>query len=85
MNDKEIKVSRCKADVQDAESRLREARMNLEHGFQKSLAELNKAKAVHEQEYSKLKEEVTRAEARLGLEKDYLTHAEAALTRGFDA
>ena len=85
MNEKQMRVARCKADVKDAESKLREAKMNLDHGYLKSLATLEQAKATHEQEYARLKEEVVRAEIQLGREKDYLTNAEADLERGFEA
>ena len=82
MNAKEKRVATCAADVREAESRLREAKMNLEYGYRKSLAVLEQAKVNHEQEYAKLKEEVTRAEIELAREKAYLAHAEAELAKG---
>lgn len=92
MNDHELKVKRCQLDVKDSESRLREVKLNLENGYKKSAAALERAKiayeeakAVHEQEYNKLKEEVARAENHLEREKAYLLHAEAEKERGFQA
>lgn len=84
MTEKQVRVARCKADLKDAESRLRESRANLEHGYRKSLATLEQAKAQHEQEYARLKEEVARAESSVNRERAYLANAEADLARGFD-
>lgn len=85
MNEKQLRVARCRADLKDAESKVREAKSNLDQGYRKSLAVLEQAKATHEQEYARLKEEVVRAETNLSREKDYLSNAEADLARGFDS
>lgn len=84
MNEKELKVALCKNDVEAAESRLREAKANLTHGYEKSLATLEQAKRTHEQEYARLKEEVLRAETTVRKEKSYLENAEADLAQGFE-
>lgn len=75
--ERENRVKRCKIDIKTQESKVREARSNLEHGF-------TKAKAVFEQEYAKLKFDLDREEYRLEMERAYLESAENDLLKPFD-
>lgn len=84
MNDKESKVKRYEIDVKDAQSRLRECRSNLTQGYLNGQAQIEQAKAVAERDYSRLKEDVIRAENSLAKEKILLEQAIEELERGFD-
>jgi len=85
MNDKELRVERCKLDVKTAESKLREAKRNLEEGYKKSQAQVEQAKSDMEKEYGRLKEEVKRAEIQVQLENKYVEAAEEALIKGYES
>lgn len=85
MTEKQFRVEQCKLDIRDAESRLREARKNLEEGHKKGLAQVEQARADMERDYTRLKEEVDRATTKLALEKAYLARAETELAKGFDS
>lgn len=85
MTEKEWKVYRAKLEVSEAESRLRECQANLAQGYTNLEAKVAQAKADMEKEYIKLKEEVTRAQLRVDVEKGYLQCMEAEQSRGFEA
>ncbi len=77
MTEKEQRVRRCELAVRSQESKVREARCNLEHGYAKLRADM-------EREYAKLKFELEREGIRLEQEKSYLELARAELGRGYD-
>lgn len=85
MTEKQYKVERAKLDTRDAESRLREAKQNLDEGYRRSQAQVEQAKAAMEKKYSRLKEELERAKNRCDMEKTYLQYVEAELSRGYEA
>lgn len=74
MTEKECRVERCKLDVRDAESKLREAIAAKEQGMKKALADCAREEA-------RLTEEVTRAKNAVEKEKAYLVLAESELER----
>lgn len=77
MTNKEQTVRYHKCEVLEAESKLREAKMNLDRGYEK-------AKAEFEKEYARLKFEVERANIGVDQAKSWLELAEAELARGYD-
>lgn len=85
MTEKEYKVECAKGMVRDAESRLREAQKAMEEGYKKGVDTVDQAKAEHEREYGRLKEEVERAKSRLEQEKSYAKFTEAELVRGYES
>ena len=85
MTEKQHKVERNKLEVREAESRLRQARRDLDEGYKKAQARVEQEKAEMEREYSKLKEELERAKIRVEMEKTSLQYAEAELARGYEA
>lgn len=82
MTQKEHAVERCKCDIREAESRLREANRNLEEGYKRQVALVDQSKADMEREYARLKEEVERATIKVENEKLWLKLAESDLARG---
>jgi hypothetical protein len=79
----EYKVERARAHVRNAESRVRQAKRDLDHGYLQEQAKLDQAKHTMEREYARLKEELTRAESELQAERAYLRKAETELANPF--
>jgi len=76
MTERELKFVRCKWDVKEQESRVKEAKAALDQGYKKLQAEM-------EQEYSKLKCEYERELIKLEKEKAYLKAAEEDMEAGY--
>lgn len=85
MKEKEYNVARARHDVREAESKVRDAKRNLDEGYREELAKVEQAKASMEKTYSNLKEELERAQIELDREKDALKFAEAEMARGYEA
>ena len=85
MNDKEYNIARAKSDVKEAESKCREAQVNLEEGYKKSQAQIEQAKCDAEKDYKRLKEELERAKIRLDNAKCWLSLKEEELSKGFES
>ena len=78
MNGKELRLKHCELDVRVQETKVRDAKIELDEGY-------NKLKADFEKEYSKLKNSYEREVLRLDREKAYVEFAKDELARGFDA
>jgi hypothetical protein len=77
MTEKEQRAREAEIDVRLQESKVKQARAALEHGYKKLQAEMEK-------EYDELKRELEREELRLERERTKLELAQAELARGFE-
>lgn len=77
MTEKDFKVKRMEFDVREQETRVRDAKLELDLGYAR-------LKADFEKEYAKLKSTYEREVIKLEREKTYLAVARSELDKGFD-
>lgn len=77
MTEKELLVQRYQHDVRLQETRVRDAKIAMEEGYKKLMADF-------EREYERLKSEYERECITLEKEKLYLKHAQDAMEKGFE-
>lgn len=84
MNQRDYDVELAKRYVADAESKLREAQGELDHGHKASLAQVEKERAEMHKNFVRLQEAVTRAAASVSENKAFLKLKVAEQERGFE-
>ena len=76
MDDKDLNVKCCELAVLERETKVRDAKAALDHGYAR-------LKATFEEEYGKLKSALERETIQLEREKAYLENAKDAAAKGF--
>ena len=77
MNEKELKLTHYELDVRVQETKVHDARVQLDEGYKRLMAEF-------EREYVLLKNNYERELLRLDRERAYVTFAKDELARGFE-
>ena len=78
MNEKELQVRRCECDVRIQETKVRDAKIAMERGYEKLKAEFDR-------DYEKLKSDYERECITLEREKAWLLNAKELLAKGFES